>query len=91
MFNENVKQLGMEELHKEHPEQILFVGDQTQQDIVGGNKMGWQTCLMTTTEVTSHGLATFEGLKRKKRRKKGLLSCKNSGKLGSVGKPSDLA
>ncbi len=56
-----IQKLGMEQLHKEHPEQILFVGDQTQQDIVGGNKMGWQTCLMTTTETTSHGLATFEG------------------------------
>lgn len=56
-----ISKLGMEHLHEKHPEQILFVGDQTQQDIVGGNKMGWQTCLITTTETTSHGLATFEG------------------------------
>ena len=50
----------MEDLHKRHPEKILIVGDRTAQDVVGGNKMGWQTCLMTSSEATSHGLATFE-------------------------------
>jgi FMN phosphatase YigB (HAD superfamily) len=61
-YAEIISKLGMDELHKGQPEKILFVGDRTDQDIVGGNKMGWQTCLMmaSQTETTSHGLATFE-------------------------------
>ena len=52
--------LGMEELLEKNPEKILFVGNSTKDDVEGGNKMGWQTCLMTTTEATSGGLATHE-------------------------------
>jgi hypothetical protein len=50
----------MEELQLKNPEKILIVGDRTEQDIVGGNKVGWQTCLLTSSEPTSHGMATFE-------------------------------
>lgn len=55
-----VKELDMASLQEEHPEQFLFVGNDTDVDIVGGNRMGWRTCLLTTTEPTSRGLATHE-------------------------------
>lgn len=55
-----VKELGEMELQRKKPEQFLFVGNETETDIIGGNRMGWRTCLLTTTEPTSRGLATHE-------------------------------
>jgi FMN phosphatase YigB (HAD superfamily) len=55
-----VTELGMQELQKKQPEQFLFVGNETDTDIVGGTRMGWRTALLTTTEPTSRGLATHE-------------------------------
>lgn len=50
----------MTALQEKKPEQFLFVGNETNVDIVGGNRMGWRTCLLTTTEESSRGLATHE-------------------------------
>lgn len=47
-------------LNERNPAHILMVGNETNLDIKGGTNMGWQTCLMKTTEETSQGLATYE-------------------------------
>lgn len=42
------------------PKRILFIGNETPLDIVGGNNMGWTTVLIRNTEDSSHGLADYE-------------------------------
>ena len=42
------------------PERILFVGNETDVDVVGGKNVGWKTVLVRTTEKTSNGLADYE-------------------------------
>lgn len=59
-YRDIITKLDMDDLYEKHPEKILFVGNSTADDIKGGNSMGWQTCLITTTEPTSGGLATYE-------------------------------
>jgi FMN phosphatase YigB (HAD superfamily) len=55
-----VNKCGQNELHEKHPERILFVGNETALDVVGGNNMGWKTVLIKTTETSSNGLATWD-------------------------------
>ena len=45
---------------QQSPQRILFVGNETQVDIVGGNAMGWRTALIRGTELSSHGLAHYD-------------------------------
>lgn len=56
-YNAAIEKLDLKNME---PQRLLFVGNETDQDIVGGNRMGWKTCLLMTTENTSRGLATFE-------------------------------
>jgi len=42
------------------PEKILFIGNETGADVLGGKCVGWKTVLVRHTEQSSHGLADFE-------------------------------
>ena len=42
------------------PHRVLYIGNETDVDIVGANAVGWKSCLIRNTEKTSNGRATFE-------------------------------
>jgi len=72
VFEALLAKCDMTELHSTSPESILFIGNETDADIVGGRRMGWKTALFRTTgaidfnsivhtvEQTSNGLAHWE-------------------------------
>mmetsp|Transcript_8436 Transcript_8436/g.12837 ORF Transcript_8436/g.12837 Transcript_8436/m.12837 type:complete len:256 (+) Transcript_8436:57-824(+) len=47
-------------LISENEKSIVFIGNETDADIVGANAMGWDSVLITNTESTSNGKATFD-------------------------------
>eukprot|EP01102_Stenamoeba_stenopodia_P001881 TRINITY_DN116_c0_g2_i1.p1 TRINITY_DN116_c0_g2~~TRINITY_DN116_c0_g2_i1.p1 ORF type:complete len:284 (+),score=66.79 TRINITY_DN116_c0_g2_i1:317-1168(+) len=60
VFEAAVNALKLHDLHEKAPHEILFVGNETEADIIGGKSMGWTTCLVRTTEQSSNGLADLE-------------------------------
>jgi len=60
VFELAVKEANIERLHQENPERILFIGNETDLDIVGANGVGWTSVLVCHTEDSSNGLAKFE-------------------------------
>jgi len=60
IFYAALQKCNMTELHAKAPERILFIGNELEADVVGGNRMGWKTVLVTHTEDTSNGCATWD-------------------------------
>jgi len=60
VFELAVKEANIERLHQENPERILFIGNETDLDIVGANGVGWTSVLVCHTEDSSNGLAKFD-------------------------------
>jgi len=60
VFELAVKEANIEQLHKDRPERILFVGNETDKDVVGANRVGWTSVLVCHTEDGSKGLANFD-------------------------------
>ena len=60
IFQHMVEQLHLDHLHKTNPRRIIFVGNETDVDVVGANGIGWTSCLLTSTEPHSNGLAHYE-------------------------------
>jgi len=60
IFHAVLDKHNMTELHLNSPHRILFIGNETRADVVGGNNMGWKTVLLKSTEMSSFGLATWD-------------------------------
>jgi FMN phosphatase YigB (HAD superfamily) len=60
IFIHAITKMNLESLHNTQPRQIIFIGNETDCDIVGANGVGWTSCLLTSTEPNSRGLAHFE-------------------------------
>jgi len=60
IFHALVNKVDMAHVHKNVPHRILFVGNETQADIVGAKNVGWKSVLIRNTEQTSNGLADWE-------------------------------
>jgi len=60
VFELAVKEANIEQIHKDRPERILFVGNETDLDVVGANAVGWTSVLVCHTEASSKGLANFD-------------------------------
>ncbi|PRP81816.1 hypothetical protein PROFUN_10805 [Planoprotostelium fungivorum] len=44
----------------EEPSRVLFIGNETEADVIGSNNMGWTSVLIRTTEKSSNGKADYE-------------------------------
>ena len=56
-FQTLLKKMNLEHLS---PHEIIMIGNETEHDVEGANRMGWDSVLITTSEQTSHGKAKFE-------------------------------
>eukprot|EP01117_Protostelium_nocturnum_P005749 TRINITY_DN2073_c0_g1_i1.p1 TRINITY_DN2073_c0_g1~~TRINITY_DN2073_c0_g1_i1.p1 ORF type:complete len:282 (+),score=116.88 TRINITY_DN2073_c0_g1_i1:383-1228(+) len=59
-FKATLEKCGLEGLHSSNPKRILFVGNETEADVIGSNGMGWSSVLIRTTESSSNGEADYE-------------------------------
>jgi len=60
IFEAILQKCQQSDLHQTHPHRIIFVGNETQIDVVGAANMGWQSILVKHTEESSNGLASFD-------------------------------
>jgi len=60
IFQLAIEKVDMHELQHRAPHRILFIGNETDVDVLGGKQMGWKTVLLRSTERSSRGLADYE-------------------------------
>jgi len=60
IFEALLAKCNMQQAHEHDPRSVIFIGNETQVDVVGGAAMGWTTVLLRGSESSSNGLADHE-------------------------------